>query len=161
MNNKKLLFPGKTLLLIKDDPFSYSYQNWKLFLEKNCETLITFDAAGECKKFGKDSMNKLFLDLVKKTLPKRIFLLGGMDDLDLEPLEEIKTSFPEITLFTYFGDDDKLFDNYSKYMILFVDIGLIGQKSFLKRYKNEGIKNAFHLTGVNTQFFTPKKLKKK
>jgi hypothetical protein len=161
INKKQMLYPGKTLLLIKDDPFSYSHQNWKLFLEKNCETLIIFDAAGESKKFGKDSMNKKFLKIIKNHLPKRVFLLGGTDELHLETLEKTKNLFPKIILFTYFGDDDQFFDNLSKYVALFVDVCLVSQKKFIKKYQEGGLKNIFYFTGVNTEFFKQLNLKKK
>jgi len=49
--------------------FYYLYQNWYFPLKRHCNKIISFDVRFNYFKYGKDQMNQMFLDLVKKEKP--------------------------------------------------------------------------------------------
>jgi spore maturation protein CgeB len=151
----KIMFVGDK------DPYGSVYQMWYGVLKRRCKEVYFFDAYNIALCQGKEIMNKKFIEIIKKERPNEVFFLSKADKIELETLAEIKNAVPETMLIFYLADDDTRFENFSRYMVLFVDYGLIIHRKFLKRYNQEGIKNAFYFFGTDTHFFSHQDIEKK
>lgn len=149
-------FSGKKLLFApwaaKNKQY-FSYQAWYSALSSLFDSTIVFDPQKELYKHGKDKMNAKFLELISKEKPDFIFLWLIYDEFYLETLDQIKEVSPKTRLVNFFGDDNILFDRYSKYMSLFVDYSLASHHDFLYKYKENNISPMFFSCGVNTNQF--------
>ena len=137
-----------------------SDQSWRIPLQKIFPELITFDPQEEMYRYGQKAMNERFLALVKHERPDYIFLWIIYDELYLETLLKVKEIVPTTKIINFFGDDDLLFTNSSRYYALFCDYGLIFHSAFMPAYNREGIRNVFPFSGVNTNTFRPLHLPK-
>jgi len=143
----------KILFVESLNKYYYPYQNWFLPLKKRCKTLLNFDFKWNYLFYGKETMNKMFLDLVEKEQPDLIIFLFNSDEFYMETLFKIKEISKKSKTFLYFGDDDIGFENFSRYMIRIMDYGLVGQWKFLKKYREEGANNVFFCIGIDSSFF--------
>jgi len=151
----------KILLVGNLSKHYHIYQNWYSPLKNLCNNLIAFDSIKESLFYGRESMNKKFLDLVKKEKPDYIFFYS-LDYFHLRTLLKIREISPKTKTVNFFGDDDTLFENFSRYYVLFFDYVTIFQKKFANNYKKEGIKNTFLIPLVaNTENFKFLNLEKK
>ena len=67
-NINKILF-GET-----KSEFEYPYQNWYFPLKKSCKKIIDFDTRWNWIAYGKEGMNKKFLEFIKREKPDHVFL---------------------------------------------------------------------------------------
>lgn len=151
----------KILFVETKSNFFYPYQNWYFPLKNLCETLLDFDIRRNILVYGKDKANDMFLEFVLKEKPEYIFLWAKPDEIYPETLITLKEEYPEIKIFTVLQDDDNDFDSFSRYILLFIDYGLIFQKKYIENYKKEGINRVFYSAGINPEFFKPLKVEKK
>lgn len=159
----KTYFSGKKLLFAswaaKNKQY-FSYQAWYSALSSLFDSTIVFDPQKELYHIGKDKMNKKFLDIIAKEKPDFIFLWLIYDEFYLETLDKIKEVSPKTRLVNFFGDDNILFNRYSKYMGLFIDYSLASHHDFLYKYKENNISPMFFSCGVNTDQFKKLELNK-
>jgi len=151
----KLLF-AETL-----NKYDFPYQNYYLVLKELFEKIVSFDVRWNYYVYGKKRMNEIFLEFVKKEKPEYLFMFIGSDLIELDTLLKIKKISPKTIIFNLFGDENTAFESFSRYIILFLDYGLISPKKYLSYYYKDGIKNVFFITGVNINFFKPFKTRKK
>lgn len=151
----------KILFLETLSKYHYPYQNWYLPLEKRCNKIINFDFRKNHLYYGKDLMNKKFLELVEREKPDFIFSWLLYDEFYLKTFLKIREVSPKTKTLVFFGDDDLQFESFSRYYAIFFDYCFLAQPRYAKKYKKEGIKNVFPTLGVNTNIFKPLDLKKK
>jgi spore maturation protein CgeB len=161
LNKQKSSKINKILFVETKNKYYNLYQSWYFPLKRNCKELINFDPRWTSLCYGKQAMNKKFLDFVKKEKPEYIFMWIRPDQFYFDTLLEIRKSLPQTKVFTFFGDDDTVFESFSRFLVLFVDYGLVVQKKFIEKYKKEGIKDIFYTTSLDTRFFKPLNEKKK
>jgi len=135
----------KILLVGNLSKHNCTYQGWHFSLKNLCNNLISFNSIKESILYGKESMNKKLLELVKKEKPDYIFFCS-LDYFHLTTFLVMKKISPKTKIVNFFGDDDTKFENFLRYYALFFDYGLIADKNFLNNYKKEGMKNTFLLS---------------
>lgn len=133
----------------------FSYQTWHEPLKSIFKEFVTFDPQEYLYMYGRKEMNEKFLEVVKEEKPDFIYLWLIYDEFNIETLKKVKEVSPKTRLVNFFGDDDVLFDNYSRYYALFIDYPLASHKLYFEKYKEEGIENVFFSCGVNTRDLRP------
>lgn len=160
-NLKKDIKVNKILFAETLNKYYFPYQNFYLPLKQFCKKIINFDVKWEYYAHGKDVMNHKFLKLIEKEKPDYVFMFIRGSEFYLETLLKIREISPKTKVFSFSGDEDNAFEMFSRYLILFVDYGLISPERFVSEYKKDGIKNVFFIVGLNNHFFKPLKLEKK
>jgi spore maturation protein CgeB len=156
LKSKKLLLAAWACE-VKD---SFIYTNWYLTLKELFGETILFDPRKNYFTYGKETMNKKFLELIKQEQPDYIIFCLTYDEFDLDFFTEIRKTSPKTLLINLFSDDEWNFDNYSRYYALFFDY-LITVKKDLSDYNGDGIKNVHFLYGVSEKEYKPQNLEKK
>ncbi len=157
INKKKMLFAAWSC----SNKNYFAYQTWYNPLKAIFKEVVIFDPQDTLYKYGKNRMNEMFLDIVDKEKPDFIFLWLIYDEFSLDTLKKIKKVSPKTKIINFFGDDDTLFENFSRYYSLFIDYPLASHKLYFTNYAKEGISNVFFSCGVNLRDFKYLKLKKK
>jgi spore maturation protein CgeB len=139
--------------------YGFQYQHWYLTLQKIFDRVVVFDYHWIDICYGQKIMNQKFLEVIKRDKPEYVFL-PSVNDFYFDTLLSIKKISPSTKVIMSFGDDDVQFDNFSRYIMLFVDYGLLYQQRYIKKYVKEGFENIFYINGLNTDFFRPLNLKK-
>lgn len=152
---------NKILFAETESKYYYPYQNFYNPLKRACKNLVSFDTRANYFKYGKEVMNKKFLECIEQEKPDFIFTWVRCDEFYLTTLLKIREISPKTKLFLFFGDDDSSFESFSRYYVLFLDYGLIAQKKYVQNYYSDGVKNVFFVMGLDTSFFKPLKLEKK
>ncbi|MCX6746772.1 MAG: glycosyltransferase [Candidatus Pacearchaeota archaeon] len=152
---KKILF-AETL-----NKYYFPYQNYYLPLKRFCKKIIPFDIKWNYYTYGKEVMNNKFLKLIEKEKPDYVFLFIRGSEFYLDTLIKIRKVSPKTKVFNFSGDEDTAFEIFSRYLILFVDYGLVSPERYVQQYYKDGIKNVFFIIGSNNNFFKPAKLEKK
>lgn len=154
---------SKTFLLasqgckIKDH---YQYLDWIPIFEKFFSKVIIFSTRDNYFRYGREKMNKLFLDKINDEKPDFILLSMNYDEFEPETLLKIKEVAPNSKLIHFFGDDEWRFEDWSRYYAPFFDYCLATEKD-ISEYKNDNIKNVYSLIGTNSERFKPLNLEKK
>lgn len=150
--NKKMLFAAWACT----NTSYFSYQSWSSVLHNLFQNVVVFDPQEKTYSFGRKKMNEEFLNTLKKEKPDYIFFwFMYPPEFDIETLGKIKEISPKTKILNFFGDDDILFDVYTKYLSFFVDYPLASHMEYFWKYKSNNIKNAFSTFGVNTDNFKP------
>ena len=159
IKGKKLLFTHWRAKDKQDCP----YQNWYLPLTKIFGNIITFDPAKNYFRYGKDEMNKMFLDIVKKEKPDYIFFMLLYDEFYPETLLRIKEISSNSITINLFADDDSRYEDFTRYYILFFDYAIVGvaKENILAPHTRDGIKGITLSHDVNCDIFKPMKVEKK
>lgn len=129
---------------------------WDSPLRKLFGKVITFDPQEQVYNYGKDIMNKKFLDVIKKEKPDFIFLWLIYDEFYIDTLIKIKEVSPNSKIINFCGDDDTVFENYTVYLFPFIDYFYSTQTPYFKDYKNP----VFFAAGADTNEFKPLNLQK-
>ena len=72
---------GKILFAETLSNFYYPYQNWYFPLKRHCKKIVNFDVRKEYFKYGKEEMNRRFLENIKKEKPDAVFY--GLDQMSM------------------------------------------------------------------------------
>lgn len=148
-------------ILFTQTNYGSAHQTWYFPFKRLANKLILFDTHWNKILYGKKEMNKKFLEIIEKEKPDYIYMCFGPDEFELNVFLKIREISPKTKTIVAFGDDDVEFEKYSRYILLFIDYGLIHQKKYMKKYKKEGITNVFEIFGLDTNFFRPLKVDKK
>lgn len=155
--HKKILFAHWDSENKKD----YSYQQWYLPLKKIFGEVLTFSPKNNYFNFGKERMNSLFLEIVKREKPDLIFFLLLYDEFDPITIVKAKQLFPNTIFINLFGDDSWRYEDYGRYYALFFDYIITAYHKAVGYYKKDGIKKVSFTIGVNLDNFKPLTLPKK
>jgi hypothetical protein len=150
---------GKVLLTFSRSKYLASYQAWYLPFKEISNEIVFFDTHWNKILYGKEKRNKMFLEFIEKEKPD--YLCFGLEDFDIDTLLKIRLISPKTKIIGSFPDDDLQFEGYSRYAMLFFDYGLVLQRKYVKKYKEEGIKNVFEVSSSNPESFKPLNLEKK
>lgn len=156
LKNKKILFAAWACEC-KD---SFIYNNWYLTLKEIFGEAVLFDPRKYYFGYGKEVMNKKFLELIGKETPDYIIFCITYDEFSLDFFDKIREISPGTKLINLFSDDEWNFDNYSRYYALFFDY-LFTIKKDLSDYYGDGIRNIHYLYGVSEKGYFPQNLEKK
>ncbi|MBI2632408.1 glycosyltransferase [Candidatus Pacearchaeota archaeon] len=159
LDTKKFLFaPWRA-----EDEHDSPYQNFYLSLKKLFKHIIVFDPAKEYFRYGKEVMNKKFLNLIKKEMPDYVFMMLLYDEFEIETLEHIKKVSPKTITINLFSDDDSRYEDFSRYYIHFFDYAIVGvaKEDIVAPHKKDGIKNIALSHHTNCEIFKPIKIKKR
>lgn len=155
--NKKILFAAWTC----ENKSWFAYQSWDRPLRNIFKRVITFDPQKYMNLYGRAEMNRKFLEVVEAEKPDYVyFWLMYPSEFSIETLQAIKKVSPKTKTLNFFGDDDVLFDNRTRYLAPFIDYPLASHREYFDKYAKDGLDNCFLTFGVNTQNFYPKKVKK-
>lgn len=126
---------------------SYEYYNFwdtlkKMDNEKHVVEYFPYDEI--ILKHGKEKMNKMLVEVVKKERPDLCFFLFSYE-ISKETLKEIK-KIGAVT-FNWFTDDIWRFDSFSKYYAWLFDYISTTDSIAFRRYRDMGYRNA-----IKTQF---------
>lgn len=157
MYNKKILFAAWAA----NNKNYASYQSWHGPLKNLFKYFISFDPQEELSKLSKQEMNEKFLSLISKEQPDYILFWLIHDEFPIETFVKIREVSPKTKLINFFGDDDILYDNFSKYYADFFDYGLVFQDSYIKKYEKDRILKVYKAAGATTSAFFPQKVEKK
>jgi len=152
---------GKILFTLSTSKYLSPYQTWYPPLKSLSNKIIFFDTHWNRILYGREKMNEMFLKFIENEKPNYIHMCFGADEFDLGTFVKIREISPKTKIIGFFGDDDLEFEKYSRYLMLFLDYGFIGQYKYVPKYKKEGIKNVFGVPGFNTEIFKPMNMKKK
>jgi len=155
--NKKLLFAAWAA----ENKSYTSYQYFYNPLNKIFKNIVLFDPQKNMYNYGKKRMNQKFLELVRKEQPDYIFFWLVYDEFYLDTLKNVKKVSLKTKTINFFGDDDTLFDSFTRFYSLFFDYNLISPQLPPKTYVNEGMKNVFFSFGTNLDNFKPLNIEKK
>lgn len=150
----KILFVGSK------SKYNSPYQNWYLVLKNLCKEIVSFDPHWIRVCNGDEYMNEDFFRVLEKEKPSLIFFFGGLNEFELNTFIKIKEDFSNIKTFIPLSDEDVRFESYSRFILLFIDYGLVFEKWFENNFKKDNTPGIYHLEGINTSFFKPIKLKK-
>ncbi|HTY43796.1 MAG TPA: glycosyltransferase [Patescibacteria group bacterium] len=157
LKNKKILLATWGLA----DKDNFECRDWIPLFKKMFGKLITFTMRNYYYHHGKEALNSEFLRIIQTEKPDYLlFGPGFYSQLDIQTISKIKTASPLTKTIIEFGDDDWRFEDWSRYYALFFDY-IITTKKETEIYKNDGIKRAIFLHGMNTNFFKPMNLEKK
>jgi len=153
MKNKKPLIEK---ILFLDNNANYAYfKNMARTLGRFCNKMIYFNRIENYFKYGKEEMNEQLLSLIKEEQPDYVFTWLTLDEFDLDSLLKIREISPRTKTVAIFGDDIIQFEDFSRYYALFFDYYFTTLKSYIPRYKKEGIKNIFLTNLTDTDTFKP------
>ena len=94
--------------------FSFEHENFYKTIDNMFSNIIYFDFMELYKKFGKEEMNQMLLDVIASEKPALAFFCLYTDELDKDIIRYISNNTNTIT-FNWFCDDHWRFDNYSKF----------------------------------------------
>ncbi len=155
--NKRILFAAWAC---RNEKYG-SAQISEELIRKIFHDVIVFDPQKSSYTYGKEKMNRMLVEIVQKEQPDYLFLWLIYDEISLETLLKIREISPKTRLVNFFGDDDTLYDTYSRFIAPFLDGCLVFQPDYIARYARDGIKNVYRLAGVNTEYYRPMKVKKR
>ncbi|MBI3334499.1 glycosyltransferase [Candidatus Pacearchaeota archaeon] len=145
-----------------EDKLDYPYQNWYLPLKKSASSMQVFDPRKYYFKYGKDAMNKEFLQLIKRFKPHFVFLSVIYDEFYLETFKKVKEVSPSTKLINFFSDDESRFEIYSKYFAPFFDVCITTYLPAYLQAKKLGLSNFYLMPySCNTHVFKKLKTEKK
>lgn len=153
---KKMLFAAWA----GSNPNYFSRQNWYNPLKKIFREIEVFDPQEKTYLYGKKEMNSLFLKKVKEYQPDYIFFWLIYDEFYIDTLIKIKQVCKNVKVINFFGDDDVMFDSYTRFFSQFIDYPLVSHEKYLFKYSENNIKNYFFSNGVNINSFHPIKKSK-
>jgi|SRR3989344_4525766 len=151
---------GKILITLTRNNSYAEYDNWFSVLKKSFKEVINFDRKWTRIYLGETQSNKLFLKVFEKEKPDFVSFGMTYSVQDFDVLLKMREIYPRTKIFTFFADDDILFDNFSRYSALFYDFSFVDQIKYVSKYKEEAIKSIFPFTIINTDFFKPLNIKK-
>ncbi len=157
MGNKKILIA----VWACENKNYISYGLWQEVLKRIFKETILFDPQKNLYFLGKEAMNKKFLEIVAKEMPDFILFWLRTDEFDIDTLLNIRKISPKTKTINFFGDDESLFDNFTRYYSLFFDACLMFPQFDGNLYEKNGIKNYFFTCGSNLERFKPLRIKKK
>jgi spore maturation protein CgeB len=137
----------------------HTYQLWDGPLRRAFKEVVVFDPKVCIEKYGKEEMNKRFLQGIEKEKPDYLFLWTMYDEFDPKTLFLIKKISPNTKSFCYNGDDDYKFFNYTLFYFNMIDYFFTTQPEFIKIFKKFG-KQPFFGCGCDIEKFKPVELEK-
>lgn len=149
LTHKKLLFGAWSC----HNHSYHAHQMWDAPLRKLFGKVVSFDPQEVLYSQGKEDMNRLFLEMVKKEQPDYLFLWLIGEEFYLETLAQIRILSPQTIIVNFCGDDDTIFSTYVRYLFPFIDYFFVTQAQFIPAYKGR----AFFSCGANTSAFVPQK----
>lgn len=151
----------KTIFLGVNNSKYSSYIHGIKSLEKISEVIV-FNYREINLRYGKEEMNKRFLELIEKEKPDFVFVWSLTDDFDIDTLLRIKEFSPLTISMMFFGDDDSHYDSYTRYYKLLFDYSIACQKEYAEKYIEEDFKDrVYFVNAINLDNFYPMKLEKK
>lgn len=139
----------------------YQHLDWIPLFKKKFKSLSVYSPRESYLKFGKDRMNREFLNRLKKEKPDFLLMSLSYDEFSPETLLKIKQISPNTTTIHFFGDDEWRYDDWSRHYAPFFDFIIISEKD-ISEYKKDGIgSNVYFLHGVNESRFKPTNSEKK
>jgi hypothetical protein len=159
--SKKL---NSVLFLGNINPYYWEYSGIYLPLLEVFTKVVTYNRKLKKLILGEKAMYDEIINIIEIEKPDYIFVGFSTDELPFDFLKRIKLNFPQTKILTIIGDDDSYFENYSRYLALFVDYIIVGTypKKYYYDYLTEGLNNAYYLPlTVNCKEFKSLKLKKK
>ncbi|MAH03327.1 hypothetical protein CMI39_00905 [Candidatus Pacearchaeota archaeon] len=137
---------------------SQEYRDWPPVFKKIFKKVILFSTKNEFYYFGKEALNKNFLDLLKKEKPDYLLICPVLNEFEIDTLLKIKEITPDTKTMMWTGDDEFRFDDWTRYYALFFDYILTTKKE-ISIFKDDGIRKVDFMIGVNPGYHRPLNLK--
>lgn len=123
--------------------------------------IVIFDPQEEINLYGQEKMNRKFVEIVEKEKPDFVFLWLIYEEFFIDTLVKIKKVSPNTKIINFFGDDDTLFENYSRFVAPLFDCSMVFQTDFIEKYKKDGVNSVFKSIGLDLDYYKPIKTEKK
>ena len=156
LKNKKILLSTCGCNYIEH----FECRDWIPILKNIFGKVTVFGMRNHYYHHGKDYMNKLFLETIKKEKPDYIWINFDYDEIKIDTLIRIKEICPNCKTIFNCGDDDFRYDDFSRYYALFFDYVVSNLKD-LSVYTQDGIKNVFYMVAISPKSFKPLNTEKK
>ena len=160
VKNKEVLV-DKILFLETNSEYYSFFQNMYLTLERFCKNILYFNRRDNYFKYGKEKMNEMLLDLIKKEKPDYVFTWLTWDEFYVDTLLKINKISPKTKTVVIFGDDTIQFYDFSRYYALLFNYVFTTLKSYQQKYKEEGVRNVFFTSLTDAENFHHIKTEKK
>jgi hypothetical protein len=152
---------GKIIYVGIVNKFYPGYQHGYLVLKEVADTIIPYDYRTINLQYGREEVNKRFLELVEKEKPDYILYYSIVDEFELDTFLKVRDISPETISILFYGDDDCMYESYSRFYKLFFDYIIVFQKAFKHLYDEEKNTRAEFLFGTNLDYYYPIKTEKK
>ncbi len=144
------------------DLSDYPYQNWYAPLKEIAGEVILFDPRENYFIYGKERMNQMLLELVKKEQPDYVFFTLIYDEFYLKTFSALKEVSPKTRTINFFSDDEWRFDEYSRYLASYFDHCITTYPPAHRKAKQLGLNNfELMIYACNTDVYTKRNLDKK
>src|SRR3989344_516696 len=151
VKNKEVLV-DKILFLETNSEYYSFFQNMYLTLERFCKNILYFNRRDNYFKYGKEKMNEMLLDLIKKEKPDYVFTWLTWDEFYVDTLLKINKISPKTKTVVIFGDDTIQFYDFSRYYALLFNYVFTTLKSYQQKYKEEGVRNVFFTSLTDAEY---------
>lgn len=158
---KKEVLVEKILFLETNSEYYSFFRNMYLTLGRFCNKILYFNRRDYYLKYGKDKMNQMLLELIKKEQPDYVFTWLTWDEFYIDTLLKINEISPHTKTVVILGDDTIQFYDFSRYYALLFNYVFTTLKSYQKKYKEDGIKNVFFTSLTDAVSFHPIETEKK
>ncbi len=156
LKSKKILFA----MWDCENKSAHAYQNWYLGLKRIFGKVILFDPKARRYEYGREGMKNRFFDIIRKEKPDFAWLAIGTDEINPATLREINKISPKTITLSYYGDDDTMFENFTRYYALFLDYALLSQPQYIKEFNKDGRYNVYPSIGENVADYKLPEMKK-
>lgn len=127
--------------------------------------VVLFNPRKYIFNLGRDKTTQLFLNTVEAEHPDFFFFFPARDStgfLTIETVRKLNHRSPKTKTVALFGDDDRDFDSFSRFVVLFVDYALVVQYNYLPQYDKEGSgSKVFPVHVADSDLFKPLPVEKK
>lgn len=128
---------GKIIYVGIINKFYPGYQHGFLVLKELADEIIPFDYRTIYLQYGREEMNKMFLSLVEKEKPDYVLVYSIVDDIDIQTYLDIRKVSPGTKSIMFYGDDDCMYESFTRFYKLFFDYIIVFQKDYMHLYKEE------------------------
>ncbi|MBR9705315.1 glycosyltransferase [Candidatus Pacearchaeota archaeon] len=140
--------------------FYAGYQHGYLVLKEVADEIIPFDYRLVNLKYGRKEMNKRFIDLIEKEKPDFVLIYSIVDEFDVETYLKIREVSPDTRSIMFYGDDDCMYESFTRFYKLLFDNIIVFQKDFMYKYNEEKNIQVDFMFATNFDCYYPVKTKK-
>lgn len=99
--------------------------------------VISYNYIEKINNIGREKTNLDIIEITKKETPDYVFLITHLNQIDIAVFDILSNLGTRII--AWFSDDNKRFDNYSKFLAAHIFCSVTTYKCALKKYKEMGL----------------------
>ena len=161
LKNKKILFAMDG---VEDEKSGYQFSLYGA-LKTLFGNVILFNPRKYVVNVGHEQTTAHLLKVIQTESPDFFLFFPARNStgvLTLEIIRKINQESLKTKTIAFLGDDDRDFECFSRYLILFVDYALVAQHNYMSVYEKEGFgSKVFPINVADSDLFKPCKTEKK